>query len=149
VSTGVPSRGAEHSSRFFETRLSTHRPREDDESAWDRAWWFPGWLERFLEPFLERFTVNRDYEPHLPTLDKWWVEFRNDEKEVWREIGFSAQGEPVLAGPSKRNRGFWNDTNMTLSDFERLDPALVELTSDDFEETWQRFFGSSSDTPLD
>jgi hypothetical protein len=98
---------------------------------------------------MERFMENKDYEPHLPTLDKWWVEFPNGEEEVWREIGFNEHGEPVLAGPSKRNWGFWNDTNMTLSDFERLDPSLVEVTSDEFDETWRRFFASSSDTAID
>jgi hypothetical protein len=125
-------------SRFFEIRLATHWP----PSA--RPRWFLRWLLRLVEAVEE----NKNYRPHLETLDKWWVEFPDGDEEPWREIGFDERGEPVFAGPSTRNYGYWCDTNMTLSDFEQQDPTLLEITAENFELAWTRFFAMSSDTPL-
>jgi len=60
---------------------------------------------------------------------------------------FRQHGEVLVAAPSNRNWGFWNDTNMTLADFERQDSTLAEVTAKHFEETWRQYFESSSDSP--
>jgi hypothetical protein len=74
---------------------------------------------------------NPGYEEKLHLVREWLIEF-DDEGLPWREIGLGSRGDPVLAGPSEENYGFWLDTNMSMSDFEG-----VEIASAEFEKLWK------------
>ena len=123
--------------RYYETRLATRwPPRDRRERRLDRLF---GWLE-----------ANKGYKGSWERLDRWWVEFAAaDNGEPWREIGFDAEGEAILAGPSRRNYGFWCDTNMTVAELQEQDEDLVVVSRQDFEDTWVQFFGTADDEPLE
>jgi hypothetical protein len=86
-------------------------------------------------------TANPSYKRHFRALAKWWVEVLDE--EPWREIGFDAASNAIVAGPTDSVYGFWCDANMTLHDFQRQDPNLRDVSEDDFEAAWNTFFDSS------
>ena len=77
--------------------------------------------------------ANPDYEPKLHLVREWLVEFDQDGRPD-REVGLDAIGSPIVAGPNRRNYGFWLDTNMLFKDFAG-EPVTKEL----FEAQWSRF----------
>jgi len=79
--------------------------------------------------------ANPDYDSKMHLVKKWLVEFVEEEGSFvpWREVALSAEGEPVFAGPDKRNYGFWLDTNMKLEDFEG---KMIE--KQEFEHYWKK-----------
>jgi hypothetical protein len=105
--------------KYIETRLATDWP--------DRKAWID--------------TANPSYKAHYRALARWWVETLDE--EPWREIGFDAASNAIVAGPSDSAYGFWCDTNMTLHDFHAQDPDLREISETEFEVAWARFFDSS------
>ena len=123
--------------RYYETRLWARSPPPD---RWDRLFdLLCGWLDG-----------NPGYKGSWERLDRWWVEFpATDDGEPWREIGFDAEGVAILAGPSRRNYGFWCDTNMTVVDFQEQDEHLVVVSRQDFEDAWAGFFATADDEPLE
>ena len=80
-------------------------------------------------------------------VDAWLIEFPDEmPNNPNREIGVDAEGEPVLAGPTEDDYGFWLDTNMERSDFRDAEEVPESL----FESLWDRFFAEHPDlTPLD
>jgi hypothetical protein len=88
--------------------------------------------ERITKLFLSIVPrANPGYESKLHLVHEWLIEF-DDEGLPNREIGITKKGEPVIAGPSEKNYGFWLDTNMSIADFCG-DP----LTEYEFETTWK------------
>jgi len=123
--------------RYYETRLETRHPPPDSR-------------ERLLNLFLGWLEANKGYRGNWERLDHWWVEFPADDNgEPWREIGFDAEGVAIVAGPSRRNYGFWCDMEMTLADFQQRDEHLVAVSRQDFEDAWVRFFATADDEPDD
>ena len=82
--------------------------------------------------------ANPDYEAKVHLVRAWLVEF-DDEGWPDREIGLDATGSPVVAGPNKRNYGFWLDTNMKFGEF--TGSAIEE---EQFETLWNQFHAKSS-----
>ena len=84
----------------------------------------------------------RYIETRLGTTDsgiaKWWIEILDE--APWRDIGFDAASNALTAAPSQSVDGFWNDTEMTLDEFQDHDPNLREISATDFEAEWERFF---------
>jgi hypothetical protein len=77
--------------------------------------------------------ANPDFEGAYGKVVRWWVEI--DPAGVsQRELGFSAVGEAVVAGPFGRNIGFWTDSHMV---FDVGDYEVVPL--DEFESAWSLF----------
>lgn len=74
---------------------------------------------------------NPTYQPKMYLVKEWLIEFEDD--DPWREIGIGNDGEPVLAGPTSVDYGFWNDTNMKYSDFDE-----TRLSSSEFDEFWAK-----------
>lgn len=76
--------------------------------------------------------ANPDYEPRLPLVREWLIEFDDD---GWprREIGLDGDGRPLLRGPDHRNHGFWLDADMRLGDLDG-ESIVQEL----FEQQWLR-----------
>ena len=86
-------------------------------------------IVRMFFSFVPR--TNPGYESKFHLVSEWLIEF-DDEGLPNREIGINQNGEPVIAGPSEENYGFWLDTNMRIADFCG-DP----LTRDEFEMAWK------------
>jgi hypothetical protein len=53
--------------------------------------------------------ANPDFERRYPEVRMWYVEV-NEKGAPQRELGVSASGEPIVAGPWGRNIGFWTDS---------------------------------------
>jgi hypothetical protein len=83
--------------------------------------------------------ANPDYLPVLHSVRRWLVEF-DIEGRACRELGIGGTGDPVLAGPDKRNYGYWPDTNVAIDelDGERISEAL-------FEALWRQFYDAHPD----
>jgi hypothetical protein len=75
-------------------------------------------------------TANPGYRLQYHRIKCWLIEF-DDDGEPWREIGLDADGSIVIAGPSKRDYGFWLDTNMRYADF-----VGEPVTQEYFERMW-------------
>ena len=76
-------------------------------------------------------SANPDYEGKRHLVREWLIEF-DEQGHPWREIGLDADGKPLLAGPDRRNYGFWLDTNMRIADFHG-----ESITAEEFERLWQ------------
>ena len=77
--------------------------------------------------------ANPGYDSKMHKVKKWLIEFDKEDGELlpWREIGLDSKGNPVLAGPDKKNYGFWLDTNMKYEDFDG-----EPIGKDEFEKIW-------------
>lgn len=75
-------------------------------------------------------TANPSYRGQYHRIRCWLIEF-GDDGNPSREIGLDAQGAVVVAGPSKRDYGFWLDTNMRFADF-----VGESVTQEYFERMW-------------
>lgn len=81
---------------------------EQHRETWDKG----GLLLRALAWALMRVVpkANLDYDAHFKRVAYWLVEI-NDQGQAEREIGFSAQNEPLLFAPTNRNYGVWTDSD--------------------------------------
>ena len=55
-----------------------------------------------------------DYDRYPGTIAYWLVE-ANDDGQAEREIGFTAEHQPVLFAPTDRNMGTWTDSDRVFS----------------------------------
>ncbi|HBA83289.1 MAG TPA: hypothetical protein DCZ95_04260 [Verrucomicrobia bacterium] len=96
--------------------------------------WWCRLLQRIIPP------ANPDYERFYPALRTWWVEL--DDKEVpTREIGFDADGNPIVLAPFGRNCGFIVDTSTPWNDaYEECLEAKAK-----FQATWKELEKSFSE----
>jgi len=86
-------------------------------------------LDRVSRKLKLKIMENPTYQPKMHLVKEWLIEFDGD--LPWREIGIDSNGEPVLAGPTSVDYGFWHDTNMQYSDFDG-----VIINPSEFEEYW-------------
>jgi hypothetical protein len=75
-------------------------------------------------------TANPNYRDKYHLVRSWLVEF-DESGRPWREIGLDEHGAVVIAGPSKKDYGFWLDTGMHYPDFTG-EPVAEEY----FEQMW-------------
>ncbi|HET9504188.1 MAG TPA: hypothetical protein VFO93_11650 [Hymenobacter sp.] len=61
-----------------------------------------------------------DYDRRAGDVAYWLVEVEDGRAE--REIGFNAQGKPILHAPTDRNMGLWTDSDreFAVSEFETV-----------------------------
>jgi hypothetical protein len=90
---------------------------------------------KILSTFIPK--ANPDFEHIIYNVSYWKIEFHNQEKAVWREIGFDKNDQLIVAMPDKRNYGFWSDNNLTLKDFKNLGSSIIE--QEEFEKDWIDF----------
>jgi hypothetical protein len=90
-------------------------------------WEPPGMLARVLARLLPH--ANPDFESVFPRVRCWWLELRNGTPV--REIGFSADGLPLVLGPFKDNRGFWTDSPVLLDA-----AGYAHVGAEEFERQW-------------
>ncbi|QKG56876.1 hypothetical protein GKZ68_09705 [Hymenobacter sp. BRD128] len=72
-----------------------------------------------------------DYGKKSDDVAYWLVEVEDGRAE--REIGFDAQGEPILHAPTDRNMGLWTD-----SDREFLVDDYQIVEAQEFNLLWQK-----------
>ena len=105
---------------------------EQHREIWNQA----GFLTRALMWVLMRVLprANLDYDAHDEQLAYWLVEV-NDQGQAEREIGFSAQNEPLMFAPTDRNYGVWTDS-------DRVFVAEQFETRNDFpfDATWNKLY---------
>ena len=99
--------------RFLRTRTGTNLTK-------------PSWWERFVSID----TANPNYRGKHHLIHSWLIEFGQDDNP-WREIGLDENDSIIVAGPSKKDYGFWLDTNMRYSDF-----VGEPVTEEYFEQMW-------------
>lgn len=74
--------------------------------------------------------ANPSYRDKMHLVDTWYIEF--DEQGLPnREVGVDIDGQPVVAGPTSTDYGFWLDTNVTDVDLDG-----VEIQQEEFELLW-------------
>ncbi|MFK7815872.1 MAG: hypothetical protein AB8B92_06005, partial [Gammaproteobacteria bacterium] len=77
--------------------------------------------------------ANPNYKNKMHLVSTWLIEFVDENPR--REIGLDADQNPVLAGPTTRDYGFWCDNNMEYKDFKG------ELIAKEvFESSWKEYF---------
>ncbi len=94
-------------------------------------WEKPDRMPRFAR-FIRRLDASPGYSDKLRLVREWYIEFAPD-GSPWREVGLDSKGEPIVAGPTEIDYGFWLDTSMRIGDFED-DPITVE----EFELKWKQ-----------
>lgn len=99
---------------------------------WDERELF-SWKVRLL--YLLLFFIpkaNPDNEKLYPNVKKWLLEI-DDTGQPVREIALDMNGAVLFISPSKRNYGFWTDTNAPVRQDE-----LSPIEQDVFEELWRK-----------
>ena len=88
------------------------------------------WWCRLLKRIIP--AANPDFEQSYPEARIWWVEL--DDKQVpSREIGFDAEGKPIVLAPFGRNYGFMVDTSTPWTDAGEECPEAKQR----FQSTWE------------
>ena len=94
----------------------------------------PTILERFIRCILFFIPeANPNYKNKMHLVSTWLIEFVD--QKPWREIGLDDEKNPVVAGPTSRDYGFWCDTNMEYNDFKG-----ESIAREDFEGYWKEYF---------
>jgi len=109
--------------KYLKTKKATDWPKEKN------------WKEKLITIilfFIPR--ANPDYENRMYLVKSWLIEFLENDGELlpWREIALDENGNPIFAGPDKRNYGFWQETKMKYEDFEG---NLID--KNEFERLWK------------
>jgi hypothetical protein len=90
----------------------------------------PPWWCRLFQCVLP--LANPDFEQYYPDARTWWVEL-DDKLVPTREIGFNADGNPIVLAPFGRNYGFIVDTSDPWTD---ADEECLEAKKK-FQTTWE------------
>jgi hypothetical protein len=78
-----------------------------------------------------------DYDRHVRQVAYWLVEV-DDEGQAAREIGFTAQHEPLLFAPTNRNYGLWTDSDRVFA------PEQFESRNEfPFDCTWNNLYAQT------
>ena len=95
-----------------------------------------GGLFRALARVLRRVVpkANLDYDACSDRVAYWLVEV-NDQGQAEREIGFSAEHEPLLFAPTDRNHGLWTDSDRVF-----LPEELEARNAFPFDESWHALY---------
>jgi len=108
--------------RFLRTKLATD---------WEEPPADTSIVKRMLRKLELKIDANPTYVSKMHLVKEWLIEF--DDEQPWREIGIGRDGEPVLAGPTSVDYGFWLDTNMEYANFEG-----TNLEQSEFESYWKK-----------
>ena len=81
--------------------------------------------------------ANPDFDLSYDFVETWYIEYDEScEKDgTVREIGIDCYERIIVKAPDARNYGFWNDTNMGISDFIKQKHAKY-ITQEEFESVW-------------
>lgn len=94
-----------------------------------------GLLRRMIRKISNIFLSNPDFEAKLQDVVQWYLEYDEKNNESLREIGLDSNNQIIVKMPDKRNYGFWNDTNLTIEDFENRF-GIHKVTEIEFNNLW-------------
>lgn len=94
-----------------------------------------GLLRRMIRKISNIFLSNPDFEAKLQDVVQWYLEYDEKNNESLREIGLDSNNQIIVKMPDKRNYGFWNDTNLTIEDFENRF-GIQKVTEKEFNNLW-------------
>lgn len=94
-----------------------------------------GLLRRIIRKINNIFLSNPDFESKLQEVVQWYLEYDEKNNETLREIGLDSNNRIIVKMPDKRNYGFWNDTNLTIEDFENRF-GIQKVTEKEFNKLW-------------
>lgn len=94
-----------------------------------------GLLRRIIRKINNIFLSNPDFETKLQEVVQWYLEYDEENNESLREIGLDSNNRIIVKMPDKRNYGFWNDTNLTIEDFENRF-GIQKVTEKEFNNLW-------------
>ncbi|MDO7854012.1 hypothetical protein [Hymenobacter convexus] len=83
-----------------------------------------------------------DYDGRMRMVSYWLVEIDEDGYPM-REVGFTAQHEPILFAPTTRNYGLWTDSDRVFSRDE-----FEERANFPFDAIWNKLLKNSKQVPL-
>ncbi len=88
-----------------------------------------GFISKFFSKILPK--PDPDFDDLYEQVNSWYLEIEPKYGLANREIGFSENGNPIVFGPFKSNRGLWIDSPVKFNadDFENI-------TKDEFERFW-------------
>ncbi|MBH8559122.1 hypothetical protein [Hymenobacter negativus] len=84
-----------------------------------------------------------DYDDRRLLLVSYWLVEIDEAGYPMREIGFTAQNEPILFAPTTRNYGLWTDSDRIFSQEE-----FEMLHEFPFNVTWNRLLESTKQVAL-
>lgn len=94
-----------------------------------------GLLRRIIRKISNIFLANPDFDAKLQDVVQWYLEYDEKNNESLREIGIDSNNQIIVKIPDKRNYGFWNDTNLTIEDFENRF-GIQKVTEKVFNNLW-------------
>ena len=94
-----------------------------------------GLLRRIIRKISNIFLANPDFDAKLQDVVQWYLEYDEKNNESLREIGIDSNSQIIVKIPDKRNYGFWNDTNLTIEDFENRF-GIQKVTEKEFNNLW-------------
>lgn len=95
-----------------------------------------GLLRRIIQKISNIFLANPDFDAKLQDVVQWYLEYDEKNNESLREIGIDSNNQIIVKIPDKRNYGFWNDTNLTIEDFENRF-GIQKVTEKEFNNLWE------------
>lgn len=98
-----------------------------------------GLLRRIIRKISNIFLANPDFDAKLQDVVQWYLEYDEKNNESLREIGIDSNNQIIVKIPDKRNYGFWNDTNLTLEDFENRF-GIQKVTEKEFNNLWNSVY---------
>lgn len=94
-----------------------------------------GLLRRVIRKISNIFLANPDFDAKLQDVVQWYLEYDEKNNESLREIGIDSNNQIIVKIPDKRNYGYWNDTNLTIEDFENRF-GIQKVTEKEFNNLW-------------
>lgn len=94
-----------------------------------------GLLRRIVRKISNIFLANPDFDAKLQDVVQWYLEYDEKNNESLREIGIDSNNQIIVKIPDKRNYGYWNDTNLTIEDFENRF-GIQKVTEKEFNNLW-------------
>lgn len=94
-----------------------------------------GLLRRIIRKISNIFLANPDFDAKLQDVVQWYLEYDEKNNESLREIGIDSNNQIIVKIPDKRNYGYWNDTNLTIEDFENRF-GIQKVTEKEFNNLW-------------
>ena len=94
-------------------------------------------MKRILISLLQTLipNANPDYDHLLHKVNRWYIEYDDENGYVNREIGFIGEGSYAICLPEGDNVGYWADNNLAIDDFKNHF-TLEKVSKDDFEIQW-------------
>lgn len=90
---------------------------------------------KFLQYFIKKISCNPDFEENCKNINFWYIEFDDAEFHLAiKEMGVDKNGKVVFWAPSKRNYGYWCDSDVDIELYKQFN--ITYITKDEFYAYW-------------